>query len=330
MKRSRTGVAFLIGAAALVLALAGCEGPLANLTEGYGAVTLQIQGTLMGTGGPSAAVVGRAAGDPLVIPVADVAGASIGTLTLTDARINLGEIELEQDDAEIDTDEETDQENEIEFDGPFVVDFIQDTVTPALPMIEMLPGTYDNIKLKLDTVESEDLATLGLDETDLLYGRSIYLAGSYTGETAGGQVTDAPFSLAFDFDEEFELSAGTATDIGLLVENGQLNPVIIAFRMAQWFAFDSPETNSDLLIDFTDLVVAAGPAIVLDETSIDDNETIREIIKDNIEESADYGEDEDGSGELESDEDDDPDEEDADDYLDEDEDEEEEEEEDDV
>ena len=60
-------------------------------------------------------------------------------------------------------------------------------------------------------------------------------------------------------------------------------------------------------------VTDAGPVIVLDETTIGDNATIREIIKDNIEESADYGEDEDGSGELESDEDDDPDDDDEDD-----------------
>ena len=51
--------------------------------------------------------------------------------------------------------------------------------------------------------------------------------------------------------------------------------------------------------------------ILLDENASGDNSTIREIIKDNIEESADYGEDEDGSGELESDDDDADDEDDS-------------------
>ena len=237
-------------------------------------------------------------------------GVTIGTLTLTDARINLGEVELEQDDDEIDTDDETAQSTEIEFEGPFVVDFVQETVTPALPRIEMLSGTYDNIKLQLDKVEADDLDSAGeplVADTDPLFGNSIYLAGTYTGTTAGGDVTDTPFSLSFDFDEEFELSALGNTAVGLFVEDGQLNPIIIAFRMAQWFVFDNLETNSDGLIDFGDLVTDAGPVIVLDETTVGDNATIREIIKNNIEESADYGEDEDGSGELESDEDDDPD-----------------------
>lgn len=324
MKKQRIGIALIVALAALIVVLAGCNTGIPGLTEGYGAVTLDIQGTLAGSGGPSATVVAsraasvasRAAGDPVVIPITDVSGAASGTLTLTDARINLGEIELDQDDDEIDTEEETAQSTEIEFEGPFVVDFVWETVTPDLPQIELLPGTYDNIELKLDKVDGDDLDAAGeplVADTDPLFGNSIYLEGTYTGTTAGGDVIDMPFSLSFDFDEEFELSGIGDTATGLLVEDGQLNPIIVAFRMAQWFVFDNPETNSDGLIDFGNLVTDAGPVVALDESATGDNATIREIIKDNIEESADYGEDEDGSGELESDEDDDPDEEDGDD-----------------
>ena len=326
MKKQRIGMASIVAVAVLIVVLSGCDTGLPiipGLTEGYGAVTLDVQGTLTGSAGPAAAIVAsRAAGDPIVIPITDVAGLSAGALTLTDARINLGEIELEQDDDEIDTEDETAQSTDIEFEGPFVVDFVQETITPELPQIELLPGTYDNIELKLDKVEADDLDDSGAQlvlDTDPLFGNSIYLEGTYTGPTAGGDVTDAPFSLAFDFDEEFELSTAGDTAMGLMVEDGQLNPVIIAFRLAQWFAFDNPETNSDLLIDFSDLVTEAGPSIVLDENSTGANDTIRDIIKNNIKESADYGEDEDGSGELESDEDDDPDDEDEDDFLDDDE-----------
>jgi len=311
MKKQKIGILLAVVFAGLAVILSSCNTGIPGLTEGYGAVTLDIQGTVAGSGGPAAAVVAsRAAGDPLVITITDVSGATSGTLTLTDARINLGEVELEQDDDEIDT------STEIEFDGPFVVDFVNETVTPDIPQIEMLPGTYDNIKLKLDKVEADDVDASGeplVADTDPLFGNSIYLAGTYTGTTAGGDVTAIPFSLSFDFDEEFELSGIGDTATGFLLEDGQLNPLIIAFRMTQWFAFDNLETNSDGLIDFGDLVTDAGPVIVLDESSSGDNDTIRDIIKDNIEESADYGEDEDGSGELESDEDDDSDEDDEDD-----------------
>jgi len=305
--------------AALALALVvGCANPanggIPGLTEGYGAVTMQIQGT-MATSAPAASLVAaRAAGDPIVIDVTDVAGDAVGTLTLTDARVNLGEIELEQADSEIDTEEEGDQSNSIEFGGPYVVDFVNETVTPDLPQIEMLPGTYDNIKLKLDKVEADDEDGSGgqlVPNTDPLFGHSIYFEGTYSGETSGGAVTDVPFTLSFDLDEEFELSATGDTALGFVIEEGQLNPVIVAFRLARWFEFNNQSTNEDGLIDFTALVVGAGPSIVLDETATGDNATIREVIKDNIKISADYGEDHDGDGQLEADEDDDPDTEDA-------------------
>lgn len=308
-------IGLIVAVASLLAVLSGCTNGIPGLTEGYGAVTLDVQATAPATGAPLAAIVGaRAAGDPLVVPVTNADGTEAGTLTLTDARVVLKQIQISQDEGEVDTDEEAAQAAEVEFEGPYVVDLVQNTSTPELPQIEMLPGNYNNIELDLDKIEGDEEDGAGTQlvaDTDPLFGNSIYLAGTYTGTTLGGSVTDAPFTMTFDLDEEFELSSAGSTATGLVVEDGQFNPIIIAFRLVRWFAFNDPETNSGLVTDFRALATVAGPAIVIDETATGDNSTIREIIKANIEQSADYGEDEDGSGNLESDEDDDPDEEDT-------------------
>jgi len=101
-----------------------------------------------------------------------------------------------------------------------------------------------------------------------------------------------------------------------VIDEAELNPLIIAFRLNKWFNFSNIETNSNSL-DFNDLTVTTGTSG--DEIRLDENvqaslsRQVREVIKDNIKDSADYGKDSDNNGELESDEDDDPDSADSDD-----------------
>lgn len=246
----------------------------------------------------------------------DVNGVVIGTLTLTDARVALKDIELESDD-EIDG-----EDLELDFPGPFVVDLIHNTVIPPLDTVIVDSGRYTQIEINLDKIEGDEDDEGGIqlvDPSDPLFGNSIYLEGTYTGATAGDSVTAVPFILSFDFDETFELSGVGDSAVGFIAEEGVVNPIIIAFRLARWFNFSDPETNPDG-IDFNLLTVSQDtsgqPIILLDEDAgdiSDANDEIREVIEENIEESADYGKDKDGDGELGSDEDDDPDEEDEDD-----------------
>uniref|UniRef100_UPI00262D96F3 hypothetical protein n=1 Tax=Oceanispirochaeta sp. TaxID=2035350 RepID=UPI00262D96F3 len=160
-----------------------------------------------------------------------------------------------------------------------------------------------SLKLKLEKIEQEDELAL-LDAGDPLIGNSIYMTGTYTGSTSTVDVIDMPFSFTFALDEEFELMSSASDYSGFIIDEGVINSIIVAFRFDQWFAFNNSETNSDQLIDFTD-IVPTGSEIILNDTQNGDNVTIREIIKDNIKESADYGEDEDDDGVLESDEDED-------------------------
>ena len=313
----RTEMVFFL--LALIFGLTSCDGLSDSgndgVTDGFGGVDLNIQGSL-----PQVSSPGRAAAGSVLLSVKDGAGTEIGVLTLTVARLSIYQIELEMDVDEVDTDEEINQELEIEFTGPFIIDLISNSITPELPYIELLPGTYDEIKLKLAKIEGDELDSDGnplIEPTDPLYGNSIYLEGTYSGDSSAGAVTDMPFFASFAVDEEFELAGADLNSTGFIIDEGVVNSIIVAYRLSRWFHFNNPETNESST-DF-DLIVpesdgAGGFQITLDDLKTGDNAAIWEVIKENIKESADFGEDEDGSGDLESDEDDDPESEDDDDY----------------
>lgn len=272
-----------------------------------GDINLSFTGTKPGTlpnlsGSSQNFGVNRAVVSSQDITVYSTSGAVLGTITLTDARLALKEIKLKREGA-------SESDDSIHFNGPYVVNLLNNTVSPSLSTIEVPPGDYNEIELKLDKIQGDELDSDGsqlVDNADDLYGNSIYLSGTYTGTTNGGTVTDAPFSLSFDFDETFELSGADVVE-AFTIDADYTYPIIIAFRMSKWFVFNDVETNPDS-VDFSNLVLRTGE-IVLDENASDEsanNVKIREVIEENIEESADYGVDDDGSGELESDEDDDP------------------------
>lgn len=267
---------------------------------------LSMEGPLFGGLSRSAALVSQT-----TIAVLNSAGVQVGTLTLTDARVALKELELEREES----DGGGDEEDESEFPGPYVVNLITNVATPSFDSVKLPAGTYTEIEVKLDKIEGDEDDSAGsplIPSTDPLFNNSIYLSGTYTGDTSAGPstATDVPFSMSFDFDETFQLTGPGGTSEGFVVDAGATNPLIIAFRMTKWFGFGNAETNESS-VEFSQVVVgvdsSGNPAITLDASATGANDTIRDVIKENIKESADYGEDSDGSGELESDEDDDPD-----------------------
>jgi len=296
---------------AMALAVLSCSGLTGSgssdkVTDGYAGVNLTVQGSVPAAGVSAGAKAALA--DSVSLAVTDTAGTQIGTLTVTEARFALNEIELEQEDSEIDTPEEEAQELEVEYEGPFIISLLEGTSTPELPYIEILPGTYDSLKLKLEKIESSEEVAL-LTAGDPLIGNSVYLEGTYTGTTSGGTVTNMPFILTIDLDDEFELLSDSSVYTGFVLDEGVINSIIIAFRMESWFAFNDSETNSSLTVDFSDIVtVDTGGGvfkIILDKDQTGNNAVIRTVVKENIKLSADYGEDEDDDGILESDEDED-------------------------
>lgn len=301
--------AFLVSAlvAGSAILLTAC-GPSSG-TATTGKTTMSIQGTSP-SGTATRTALRSTAGTSVDIPVYDKDGMADGTLTLTKAWMVVKEVDMEKED-EVEVDGvETETEVEVEFVGPFVVNLLTSTSAPEFPALYIDGAFYDEIEMDIEKLGANDLDANGvpLIETYPELGQySLYLEGTYTDQNASTYV-NIPFTLMYDQTDEFEMS-GAALGNGVTVEAGQVANLIIAFRMASWFRFDDPDTNADLLYSIGEAIQddgAGGYQLVLDGNT---NSNIMDIIEDNIEDSADFGEDDDGDGELGSDEDEDDDDE---------------------
>lgn len=260
-------------------------------------------GILRVLGSPPPARRALRGGSPVTLNVIDRNGTTTGTLLVEDARVVLKDIRIEFG-SEAKTPEEIEQDNRIEYPGPYVANLLTNTTTPELGRIPLLPGLYRQIELKLKRIDGTETDATGaplVGPSDALFGNSIYLAGKYTGPYAGGTAAAMPVVMSYDFDETFSLSPPGGSVKGMNVRVGE-NSVLIAYRLAQWVNFANPLTN-DKNVDFTLAVDVAG-TLRFDHAATGVNADIRTVIKNAIEQSADYGVDENQDGVLSSDEDD--------------------------
>ena len=110
--------------------------------------------------------------------------------------------------------------------------------------------------------------------------------------------------MDYEIGEEFKLAGENDKKITLSAD--MTNDIIIVFRFKSWFDFSSKETNSDK-VDFSQIT---GDSINLSEDGDEVTKKIREVIKENIKNSAEYGKDDNSDGILEENEDTNKDEED--------------------
>lgn len=281
----------------------------------FGRASLDIQATPPSySASTTRSLTVRNAGEPIVVPVIDTASTKAGDLSLNKAWIVIRSIELEQDDDDDDQeDDDSDDDDDIEFVGPFVVNLLTNEVTPTLPELSLPKGRYDDIEIEYGPLRTTDLGADGeplMDQfPDLNNEYSLYLEGSYT--SANGTFTDIDFRFTYDDDDDFELS-GLDPSLGFDV-TGEVD-LIVAFRMARWFRFDDDDTNDDGVefehgVTTVDIGLQSERNVIFldDDDSTGNAQKVFEVIEENIEESADYGDDEDDDGELDSDEDDDDD-----------------------
>jgi hypothetical protein len=302
MKRCRRIQKVALGALLIIgvtVFIASCSSGLS-----FGRVSLDIQGTKP-LSGESLNIVGKIitealddAVDSVTLCVINSTSAEIGTLNLTKAQISLKEIKLIMGDANEEgeqeheegeqVNEEVEEENEtVDFEGPYIVDLIADTVSPSPGDAEIPVGVYNQIEGMLNT------------DNGISGNSSIYLEGTYTGETGSGPVTNMPFYLSFALDDNFQLTGAGDDAVGFTVD-GVEDQIIIAFRLNKWFRFDDLQTNSEN-VNFSDVVPAGGKIQLIINSG--DTDPICEVIVSNIQSSGDFGEDINGDGELGSDED---------------------------
>ncbi|WP_196159394.1 hypothetical protein [Reinekea sp. G2M2-21] len=274
------------------LTLVACN-PSATQDDGKGAVTLSF----------SASQTARTMLRTTIndIPVTDTAGNVSGNINMTEAWMVVKEIELEHED---DDDTADLDESKLEFIGPYALDLLSGMTYPALPEVTIDTGLYADIELDIEKLASEDLVgmpDLPQGVADKLLTYSLYIEGSYT-SADGTTYVAIPFTLSYDQTDEFEFS-GTDFSAGFVVDDQGINDIIVAFRLNEWFRFDNTETNSDNWT-LEDAVInnGNGDEIMLSGNT---NSEVMNVIEDNIEDSAEYGKDEDGDHELDEDEDDD-------------------------
>lgn len=212
---------------------------------------------------------------PTDVTVIGKSGSSIGTLALTQARLVLKEIRLDVD--------EGDAEERQEFEGPIIVDLLNDTMRPDPGVISINAGTYRRIRMKLAKLDKD--ATV---EGDPMIGRSVSVQGTFTPMDGSASQT---FTLTLDLDEEFRI--GKSGGQGIPVVEGVTNSVLIAFNLSTWLNFSGAEA------DLSDLPKGA---IVLDKDAKDKADDVRDAIKELIKRSAEFGKDDDEDGELDEDE----------------------------
>ncbi len=233
----------------------------------------------------SLAITGSEASTQLLassIPIISKSGVQIGSMVISQAKVALKGIKFKQVGGEI-GEEET-------FAGPYAVDLLTNTVTPALNSIQLSSGFYKDIQLQLHKLESEEISDVA--KTDPLVNNSIYLTGTYSPNN-GSSVN---ITLKVDVSEEVSLMNPDASSPGVEVKDGSELKVIIAFRMDKWFDFTGRE------YDFSSL---NGTSAVLADAGGETGKKLQEIVKENIKKSAKFGEDADGDGTLGKDEDND-------------------------
>jgi len=178
----------------------------------------------------------------------------------TVAKVVIGEVELEKgvdcsldDDASID-----DDANEFEYEGPFVVNLINQKSFPSLDEVKIENTTYCKFKFKLDKLEDDEIPE-GVSASDGIVDNSVYIEGTYQGTT--------PFVVKLDEDQDFEKESTSAT--GLDLTAGSLNTIFLVFDLGKLF---------EGIDDIGDLDQVGG-VVYIDK---DNNQDEYEILKENL------------------------------------------------
>lgn len=205
-------------------------------------------------------------------------------VALTEARIVLRNIDLDPlaaCQAEAASPQADNFESGFTFEGPFVIDLLNDTSLPPANRIPIPSDTYCEIGLDFNRLGKEE-APEGIPTDDPIIGSALIVRGSRDDGT--------PFLVRLNEDDRFKLE-GTSPD-GFAIESvpgGTL--LFISFDLSAWF------TGVDL-----NAAVVSNGMIVIDH---DENAGLRSMIVENIKHSARLFKDLNGNGVLDGDESDD-------------------------
>lgn len=194
------------------------------------------------TSDPSSTTIGNALIDP-----ADI--------EFTVAKVVVSEIELERGvDCSVD-DDVASSEVEYEYEGPFVVNLLNQKSVPSLDQVKIEDATYCKFKFKLDKLEDDEIPA-GVSGSDAIVENSVYIEGIHDGAT--------PFVITLDEDVEFEMESSQPE--GLALTTGATNTIFLVFDLSKLF---------EGIDDFSTLDVTGGVVYIDQSNNTDAYETIK-------------------------------------------------------
>ena len=198
------------------------------------------------TSDPGSTTIGNAVTDP-------------GDVRYTVAKVVISEVEFEKGiDCSVDDDDEAlDDANEFEYEGPYVVNLINQKSFPSLEEVRIDDTTYCKFKFKLEKLDEDEIPS-GVSDNDGIVENSVYIEGLYQEAT--------PFVIKLDENQDYEKESNSSTGIDLTA--GQVNTIFLVFDLGNLFQG----------IDLGTLDQVGG-VIYIDQ---DNNEDAYETLKDNL------------------------------------------------
>jgi|JI10StandDraft_1071094.scaffolds.fasta_scaffold236414_2 hypothetical protein len=179
---------------------------------------------------------------------------TVANVEYTVAKVVVSEIEFElAQNCEL----ENEEAGELNYEGPFVVNLLNQKAIPSFDEIKLTDQKYCKFKFKLDQLESDEIPS-GVSSSDPIVDLSVYIEGIYNSAT--------PFIVKLDRNEEFELDSETSA--GFSLTSGKLNTVFLVFDLSKLFEG----------IDLSTLTQDAG-VIYIDK---DNNDDAFDTLKDNL------------------------------------------------
>ena len=189
---------------------------------------------------------------------------SVEEFTIDSASIVIGKIELKRDDRSQES-TETENENEYNFTGPYIIDLLEGTSKPGIPVSGISPGTYNKFDAEMEFIDT--------------IGYSFVLQGNFS--NVGGEIQNIPFEYTYTQSEDFKI----INPDGFEISADMLNNV--------WVYIDLQQLLSGL--DLSDAMVDRDDVIRLNNES---NRDLADIIEMNLEKASELGLDDNNDGEI--------------------------------
>lgn len=169
-----------------------------------------------------------------------------GTFTFSKANIGISEIDFEI--------ETGDDDQDFEYEGAFQFDILTGTSSPAIPTIEVAPGTYHELEFEIDDV--------------LASGKSIEISGTYNDDN----------SYQFEFTSTLEEDYDIENINGITASFGQTVNFVLDLDLVALFNdvdFGSADMDNDNII----------------RINSSSNSDLASIIEDNLDDIMDFDND---------------------------------------